>query len=717
MSHRVRIVSFFSLLLFLAMAGITPNFGGEAAFEQPIQSVPGTKPAAVDQVMSVGLWRIDGTFQSTIRVYNRHIIQHRAVMPVLYMTDGTEYDLPIQDVAPNGMVTINVNNAVANAPAQVRSHVSLYGSASIHFLAPSTDSVAAGMLIVDAVNSLSFLYSFDPPDDRTEASQHTFDGMWWRRDSGITGFVGLSNNTAHPIGISLQVVGAAGTSTPPQMVTLGGNNTRLLSLDEIVENLPANQKLMGGLRITFTGKDSDVMITGGLVNQTEGYSALIPFYLHDPAVARGGPMTLASTGIMVGQADPRMGFPDGTAFFPYAYLRNASSSPMKVDRAIYYTLAGGGGQRISLPGLTLAPGYAVQVPLDLGSVGLGGYSGEITETFSATVNPGDLIVATGSTDQTANYVFEVLPQAVATTQSKQDCFWMVGGGWDTMSTLWNSGSAPEDLIVTIGFKGGDGHYKLPVHLEPGAGKVIDLAEIIRAAKPDADGHLIPRNVQGGGMIISGSSGLPEKINVVVSGGVFSVFGATCVPPCVTCGPPPTELLLTPASLSVAVGGSQQMTSTIEFSNGQSFDNTSNTTWTSKNTSVATVSSGGMMNAMAVGSTDIDGQDDFLRSDRICSWTGPYICPTVILLGQAPTCVGACITSINPPLGPVTMTVFGVIITGNGFGTNPTVNAGPGISVQRNSATDSQINANFVIAATATPGNHAVSVRRGTGGSR
>jgi len=205
-----------------------------------------------------------------------------------------------------------------------------------------------------------------------------------------------------------------------------------------------------------------------------------------------------------------------------------------------------------------------------------------------------------------------------------------------MSTLWNSGSAPEDLIVTIGFKGGDGHYKLPVHLEPGAGKVIDLAEIIRAAKPDADGHLIPRNVQEGGMIISGSSGLPEKINVVVSEGVFSVFGATCFPPCVTCGPGPTVLALTPASLSVPVGGSQQMTATAQYSNGTSYDMTSSTTWTSTNTSVATVSSSGMMNAMAAGSTDIDGEDEFIESDRICSWTGPYICPTRILLGQAPT---------------------------------------------------------------------------------
>src|SRR4029077_9440742 len=283
----------------------------------------------------------------------------------------------------------------------------------------------------------------------------------------------------------------------------------------------------------------------------------------------------------------------------------------------------------------------------------------------------------------------------------------------TMSTLWNSGSAPEDLIVTIGFNGGDGHYKLPVHLEPGAGKAIDLAEIIRAAKPDADGHLIPHNVQGGGMIISGSSGLPEKINVVVSGGVFSVFGATCVPPCVTCGPPPSELVLTPASLSVAVGGSQQVTSTIEYSNGQSFSDTSSTTWTSKNTSVATVSSGGMMNAMAVGSTDIDGQDEFLRSDRICSWTGPYICPTVFLLGEAPTNVKPVITSISPDTVTVGSTVT-LTIEGAGFGSSPTVNLPIGVtSTGSQASTNSQILIGVTVLTSAPIGANSVTVTAGS----
>jgi hypothetical protein len=77
-----------------------------------------------------------------------------------------------------------------------------------------------------------------------------------------------------------------------------------------------------------------------------------------------------------------MKFPKGTAFFPYAYLRNASLSPIKVNRALYYTLAGGGGQRVSLPSLTISAESAVQVPLDFGSIGLGSFNGQTPVTCS-----------------------------------------------------------------------------------------------------------------------------------------------------------------------------------------------------------------------------------------------------------------------------------------------------------------------------------------------
>jgi hypothetical protein len=227
-----------------------------------------------------------------------------------------------------------------------------------------------------------------------DALPHSFEGLWWRRDAGVTGFVGLANRTSQSMQVSLQAIGAAGTATAVQTVVLGGHSIQLLSLDDLTATLPGNQKLTGGLHITFAGKSSDVMITGGLENQVEDYSALIPFDAHDAASGAPVSVTLASSGIMVGHPDPAMKFPNGTAFFPYTYLRNASSSPMTVDRALYYTLAGGGGQRVSLPSLTINAGGSVHAPLDLASVGLGGYNGQITESYSPVSNPGDLLVAT-----------------------------------------------------------------------------------------------------------------------------------------------------------------------------------------------------------------------------------------------------------------------------------------------------------------------------------
>jgi hypothetical protein len=598
------------------------------------QVLSGSRPN-IDQVLSGGLWRIDRSFQSSIQIYNRHIILHRTVIPVLYMADGTEYDLIPVDVAPNSLATISIHDAIESAPPEVRGHISLSGSASVHFLAPTTDSVSVAIQIIDVANSLNFIYPFHrSSSDQMEVSQHIFEGLWWRRDTGVTGFVGLANRTSQFVQVSLQAIGAIGTATAAQTVVLGSHTTKLLSLDDLIATLPGNQRLTGGLRIVFVGKSSDVMITGGLENQAEGYSALIPFALHNTASDAPSSITLASTGIMVGHPDPAMKFPTGTVFFPYTYLRNVSASPMKVDHALYYTLAGGGGQRVNLPPVTINAGSAVHVPLDLGSIGLGGYNGQITESFSTVSNPSDLIVATGSTDQTANYVFEVLPRVAATTKSLQDLFWRVGSGYDTMTTLWNSGAAAEDLLITFSFAGAKGHYKLPVHLAPGASSSIDMADLIAEAKADAEGNLIPRGTSTGGLIVSGPTGLLDDINVVLGGGIFSVFGATCNPVCYSCGPGLAQFSLVPSPVQSAKGGTTQMVATVTTSGGVKETETTETKWSSQNVSVASVASGGMVTAVAVGATTIDGVIEWPQEGEDACF--PSSCALYAYEGEAPT---------------------------------------------------------------------------------
>ncbi len=87
-----------------------------------------------------------------------------------------------------------------------------------------------------------------------DAAQHTFDGLWRRRDAGVTGFVGLANRTSQSVQVSLQAIGAAGAATALQTVVLGSHCTQLLSLDDLTATLPGNQRLTGGLHVVFAGK-------------------------------------------------------------------------------------------------------------------------------------------------------------------------------------------------------------------------------------------------------------------------------------------------------------------------------------------------------------------------------------------------------------------------------------------------------------------------------
>jgi len=74
-----------------------------------------------------------------------------------------------------------------------------------------------------------------------------------------------------------------------------------------------------------------------------------------------------------------------------------------------------------------------------------------------------------------------------------------------------------------------------------------------------------------------------------------------------------------------------------------------------------------------------------------------------------------IDSISPTRGLIGAST-GVTISGNGFGTNPTVSAGTGIAVTRGPFSDTEIQATFAVAGNAPTGNHSVKVTTSQGDS-
>ena len=85
--------------------------------------------------------------------------------------------------------------------------------------------------------------------------------------------------------------------------------------------------------------------------------------------------------------------------------------------------------------------------------GRGTHIQDFTLAYSYEGYWGDILAGIGSTDQTGNYVFPVVPSAVYKGGARASHYWLADGGFDTMSTLWNPQPDAEDVLVTIKYGG------------------------------------------------------------------------------------------------------------------------------------------------------------------------------------------------------------------------------------------------------------------------
>src|SRR5205814_3333491 len=159
-----------------------------------------------------------------------------------------------------------------------------------------------------------------------------------------------------------------------------------------------------------------------------------------------------------------------TAFSPYQVLRNTTEKPLDVSLQVNYMTGMQGSTPVTknLPTQHLAPSESRQLDLQgpLTTAGLKNFNGSINLLVSFTGKEGDLVLASGSVDQTGTYVFEVEPQGVASSRSKYANYWGVANGNDTMYSLWNPSDTAEDIVATFYYGDGSGKYTLPVHLAP-----------------------------------------------------------------------------------------------------------------------------------------------------------------------------------------------------------------------------------------------------------
>src|SRR6266851_7032052 len=369
----------------------------------------------------------------------------------------------------------------------------------------------------------------------------------------------------------------------------------------------------------------------------------MPFWFQDMNSSSPTQVTYASAGLMLGKPDPMMmpGFPKETAFSVYLSLRNTTEKPLDVALQLNYmsgtSMRGSAPVARNLPIQHLAPLEARQVDLQgpLNAVGLKNFSGSINLSTSFTGKAGDLVLATGSVDQTGTYVFEVEPQGIGTSRSKFANYWGVANGNDTMFSLWNPTDTPQDIVATFYCGNGSGKYTVPVHLDAQASTMIDMAMLIAEIKPDADGNVIPPSVKEGSADFASANGRHEQITLVIAAGIYNVTNATCGSTCINCCGD-SNFGISPNPISCPLGGTVPLSSTAVDCYGYEVYPSS---WSSSNTSVMTVDSSGNVTGVAVGSANITANFTYVPTytGQICM-PYPYCPGTASPAPQAPATV-------------------------------------------------------------------------------
>ena len=302
------------------------------------------KPA-VSQSLVGGYWMTDANFRSDLQLGNGVKTDSITVTPILHLSNGVQYTLAPVTLEPSGTAVVNINRALADQG--IATYATLAGYIEVEYQWPWA-AICATVRDVDTVHSLIFTSGLQPPpapaaapsSEGVSPSPQVLEGMWWKQESDVTGFLALSNITAKPIAVSVQVTDADNNNLGKHDLTVTPHGTKTVNLTELLGAATS----VGGVLLTQDGPDGGLVVNGGLEDEAVGYSAHLPVLPLKPVPSPGSTASApaqtqetayAELGLMAGAADPMMNFPAGTVFAPYAIVRNVSSQPFSVTPTLW----------------------------------------------------------------------------------------------------------------------------------------------------------------------------------------------------------------------------------------------------------------------------------------------------------------------------------------------------------------------------------------------
>ncbi len=579
--------------------------------------LPVNKPMA-RQSATGGLWMTDADWKAALYLKSGLKTGPITVTPTLYLSNGQRYPLSPVTLDPSGTAIVDIGQALESVG--IAPYATLCGYAEIEYQWPWA-AVSATVKNVDVVNSLIYIFGLQPspdwhpdhPESWPARLPSSFEGLWWKQEKDVSGFLALSNVTGQAIHATVRLTGKSDAQLASYQVTVSPHGTKMVTMDE----LKTVADDTGGVYLTDDGPERGLDINGGLQDKAPGYSARLQMWPQPQPSSASQPqspqtLSISELGLMTGAADQMMNFPYGTVFTPYSLVRNISEQPATLTPELWWMDAGS-PHSATLPQMLLSPHQTVNLnaPALLAEAGLKDFNGSVNLILDTKAQAGGLLMSSGSVDQKNTYVFEVMPHGVVEGAAKELCYWSTGNGDDTMVTLWNPADEPQDLSFTLFYTGGQ--YVYPIHLGPRETRTLNVSDVLHTSIPDAAGNVIPAGLTEGSAEIAGSLGEQQQILLSLDVATYNVRKATCGVVCWECdGIVYAAIDLSP--FAVAVGGTT----------GETFYETSNTgyqygasaSWRSSSTSIATVNTAGVVTGVSTGSLTLYGNDLYAETDGV-----------------------------------------------------------------------------------------------------
>jgi hypothetical protein len=153
---------------------------------------------------------IDANFKASLYITNDLRTDALTVNPALYLSNGVHYTLAPITLEPSGTAIVDINQELAKQG--LAPYATLSGYVEVRYSWP-WPAICATVRNLDTVHSLIFTHPLQTPPDAVSApdtdpqahQSRRLEGMWWKQEANVSGFVGLSNVTDKPIDATLRV--------------------------------------------------------------------------------------------------------------------------------------------------------------------------------------------------------------------------------------------------------------------------------------------------------------------------------------------------------------------------------------------------------------------------------------------------------------------------------------------------------------------------------